>query len=152
MKALCIIPCGKKKIWDQDSKAGPTRAKDVYIGPFARKCQEYARTFYPESWRILSAKYGFLRPKDILPEPYNVSFNDKKTSPVRVEELLSQAEKQKLSEYEQFVVLGGKNYVSIIRQIFGSEQIKTPLSGCSGIGYMMKRLNDAINKGVVIQR
>jgi len=31
-------------------------------------------------------------------------------------------------------------------------QIMTPLSGCSGIGYMMKRLNDAINRGVAIPR
>ena len=152
MKALCIVPCGKKKIWDQNPDAGPTKAKDVYIGPFARKCQAYARAFYPESWLILSAKYGFLRPDDIIPEPYNVSFNDRKTSPVGGKELSSQAEQQKFDEYEHFVVLGGKNYVNIMEQIFGSEQIETPLSGCSGIGYMMKRLNDAINRGVAIPR
>lgn len=150
MKTLCIVPCGKKKIWDQNPDAGPTRAKDVYIGPFARKCQTYARTFYPESWRILSAKYGFLKPVDIIPAPYNVSFNDRRTSPVGVKELSSQAEKQKFSEYEHFVVLGGKNYVSIMGHVLGSAQIMTPLSGCSGIGYMMKRLNDAINRGVAI--
>lgn len=36
---LCIVPCGTKKIWDENPNAGPTLAKDVYIGPFAKKVQ-----------------------------------------------------------------------------------------------------------------
>ena len=150
MKALCIVPCGKTKIWDRNPDVGATKAEDAYIGPFARKCYAYASTFYSESWRILSAKYGFLRPDDVIPAPYNVSFNDKRTRPIGIRELLSQAEKQRLNEYEYFIVLGGKKYVSIVQQIFASEQIQTPLSGCPGIGYMMKRLNEAISKGVAI--
>ena len=60
MKTLCIVPCGSKKIWKKNPNAGPMKAKDVYIGPFASKCQQYAKHFYPESWCILSAKHGFL--------------------------------------------------------------------------------------------
>ena len=56
MKTLCIIPCGSKKIWDKYPDLGPQKARDVYIGPFAKKCREYAETFYGESFCILSAK------------------------------------------------------------------------------------------------
>jgi len=73
IKVLCIIPCGNRKIWDKNPNAGPTRAKDVYIGPFAKKCKEYAEKFYLSSWCILSAKYGFLFPDDIVPGSYNVT-------------------------------------------------------------------------------
>ena len=36
MKRICIIPCGKKKIWDKHSDYGPMEAKDVYISPFEK--------------------------------------------------------------------------------------------------------------------
>lgn len=71
MKSLCIVPCGNKKIWDKYPDAGETRAKDVYIGSFIRKCQEYALKFYPESWCILSAKYGFIFPEEVIEGPYS---------------------------------------------------------------------------------
>ena len=73
IKVLCIIPCGNRKIWDKNPNAGPTRAKDIYIGPFAKKRKEYAEKFYLSSWCILSAKYGFLFPDDIVPGSYNGS-------------------------------------------------------------------------------
>ena len=73
MNTLCVTPCGSKKIRDIFPEAGPTPARDVYIGPFAQKCQQYAQGFYPLEWCILSAKYGFLFPDDIVPGPYNVS-------------------------------------------------------------------------------
>jgi hypothetical protein len=47
MKTLCIVPCGKTKIWDKNPNAGPTKAEYVYVGSFAKKCREYATTFYP---------------------------------------------------------------------------------------------------------
>jgi len=123
MKSLCIAPCGSKKIWSKNLKAGPAKARDVYIGPFAKKCREYAEKFYPSSWYILSAKYGFLLPDDVIPGPYNVSFNDKKTNPISLKDLARQAEQKKINKYKSVVVLGG------------------------GIGYMMGKLNDAIVSG-----
>ena len=58
MRRLCIIPCGKKKIWDKYPDYGPMEAKDVYISPFGKACQAYATMFF-ENWVILSAKHGF---------------------------------------------------------------------------------------------
>lgn len=144
MKTLCIIPCGSKKIWDINPKAGPIPARNVYIGSFANKCQQYAELFYPDSWCILSAKHGFLFPDDKVPKPYNVTFNDKKTNPISTEELSKQAEKKGFDQYDSIIVIGGKNYTDRIAVIFGDKKISTPLKGCKGMGYMMGKLNDAL--------
>jgi len=143
-KVLCIIPCGNRKIWDKNPNAGPTKARDVYIGPFAKKCKEYAEKFYPSSWCILSAKYGFLFPDDIVPGPYNVTFNDKRTNPISVEELSKQVKEKGLDKYEKILVLGGKKYVSVVRKVFSKKKVYVPLEGYKGIGYMMNRINKAI--------
>jgi len=143
-KVLCIIPCGNRKIWDKNPNAGPTRARDVYIGPFAKKCKEYAEKFYPSSWCILSAKYGFLFPDDMVPGPYNVTFNDKRTNPISVEELSKQVKEKGLDKYEKILVLGGKKYVSVVRKVFSKKKVYVLLEGYKGIGYMMNRINKAI--------
>jgi len=148
MKVLCVVPCGNKKIWNKKPNIGPQRARNVYIGPFASKCREYAERFYPSSWVILSAKYGFLFPDDVVPGPYNISFNDKNTNPITVKELRSQAKDKGLCNYERIVVLGGKNYTQIIKDIFQNKEIHDPLVDCKGIGYMMGKLNEAIKRGV----
>ena len=147
MKSICIVPCGSQKIWDKNPKAGPTKAREVYIGPFAKKCRRYAEKFHTGSWCILSAKYGFLFPNDIVSGPYNVSFNKPTQDTITSEELKKQASKKKMREYKKVVILGGKNYANIIKQIFPDKKIHTPLSGCKGIGYMMGMLNDAILSG-----
>lgn len=72
---LCVVTCGKKKIWDRHPVAGPTPAGGAYIGSLARKCIEYAEQFYPNHWCILSANYGFLLP-DTLIENYNITWGD----------------------------------------------------------------------------
>lgn len=142
---LCIIPCGSKKIWDKKRNAGPTKARNVYIGSFAKKCQEYAEKFYPESWYILSAKHGFLFPDDEVLKNYNVSFNNKKSNSISLNELRSQIEENKLDKYDKIVILGGKNYRDIIEVLFPKKEIINPLKGCRGMGYMMHRLNSLIN-------
>lgn len=144
MKTLCIVSCGARKIWDVNPQAGPKTAKEVYVGPFAKKCQAYAKRFYPGSWCILSAKYGFVFPDDLIPEYYNVSFNNKKTNPLCIEELITQAKNKNLKKHESVVVLGGANYFKIVENVFFSMKIQSPLSGCKGIGFMMQRLNRAI--------
>ncbi len=152
MKTLCIVPCGNRKIWDVEPQAGPTRAGSVYIGPFARKCREYAEKYHPASWCILSAKYGFLFPEDIIPAPYNVSFNARKTNPISVGELSAQAKRKGLDAFGRIVVLGGRNYAEIAKAVFSTSEVCCPLSDCKGIGYMMGRLNGAIRSGVPLVR
>ena len=110
MRTLCVVPCGKAKIWDKYPKAGPREAREVYTGSFAKKCREYAERFYGEEYVILSAKYGFLRPDEVIEGTYNVSFNDPKSKPIGVRALKEQAREKGLLGYERIVVLGGKNY------------------------------------------
>lgn len=148
MKTLCIVPCGNRKIWDKNPKSGPTKAEYVYIGSFAKKCREYAMRFYPSSWCILSAKYGFLFPDELVTGPYNVSFNDRKTNPITTKELFAQVKEKELDNYERIVILGGKNYVEMANEVFSSKEIFSPLSDCKGIGYMMGKLNGSIKRGV----
>jgi len=145
--SLCIVPCGKQKIWDKDPNAGPTKARDVYIGPFAKTCIEYAEKFYPNSYVILSAKYGFLFPDEIVPENYNVTFNDPKTNPITVEELRKQAERKGLTNYDEIVVLAGSNYVEIVKKVFTGKRVITPLRGLGGMGPMMSAMKKAIREG-----
>jgi len=82
--------------------------------------------------------------RDVIPGPYNVSFNDRKTKPISLKNLSKQTKEKKLDKYESMVVLGGKNYVEIFEQIFIGKSILNPLHGCKGIGYMLGRLNNAI--------
>lgn len=100
MTTLCIIPCGKNKIWDVDNAVGPMPAKETYTDPFHKKCRQYAQFFYPNSWVILSAKYVFFYPNDLISGPYNVTFNDKKTNPINHRELSSQAYEKGFDKYD----------------------------------------------------
>jgi hypothetical protein len=144
---LCIASCGNTKIWSKYLNAGPTKARDVYIGNFAKKCQEYTETFYPDSWCILSAKYGFLFPDDIVPGPYNVTFKSKKTNPITLKELSIQAEDKGIKDFDEFVVVGGKEYVKIVTDLFPGKGIHKPLEGCGGNGIMTHRMNNALKEG-----
>lgn len=148
MRTLCIISCGKRKVWDKNPNAGPNKARYVYIGSFATKCREYAEKFYPFSWCILSAKYGFLFPDNIVHGPYNASFKNKRTNPVSIEELIHQVIRKRLDAFDRIVVLGGKDYVNVIKEVFKKKNIHTPLDDCQGIGYMMRKLNDSIKRGI----
>lgn len=149
MDPLCIVPCSNRKIWDTDPDRGPTQAKFVYTGKFATKCKEYAMKFYPNSWCIISAKYGFLFPDDLVSGPYNVSFNIKKTNPIKISDLCAQAKHKGLTNYDKIVVLGGCNYANMMKTIFYDKEIILPLSDCNGIWRMISKLNNAVKRGSI---
>lgn len=146
MESLYIVSCGKSKIWDRNPMAGPSRARDVYVGPFASKCRRYAERVSPQSWCILSAKYGFLLPHDIVPGPYNVSFNDRRANPISLEKLALQLKARGLYRYKHVVVLGGRHYTGMVKELFPAARIEEPLCGCPNIGSMLKRLNELLRQ------
>ncbi len=148
MKTLCIVPCGKAKIWDKRPDAGPTPAKDVYTGPFATMCRRYALRFHSADWCIISAKYGFLQPDDRVPGRYEVTFNRKSTQPISVEDLVEQAKKTGLLSYDRVVCVAGSAYVDRCRRVFGESIVVETLSGCRSQGAMMQKLKQAILAGV----
>lgn len=146
MKRLCIIPCGAKKIWDVDPGIGPSAAKDVYLSPFHRACRAYAQTFFAD-WVILSAKHGFLKPEDIIPENYDVTFGMRHPEIMPDDELKAQGERKNLMDYDEIVMLGGKKYRPVLRNVFGGgQQITYPLAEYRGIGYMLQALKRAVDE------
>ena len=149
-ETLCIIPCGSRKIWDKYPGADPTPAKLVYTGSFSLKCREYAEKFYPGTWCILSAKHGFLFPNDVVEETYNISFNDMKSNPISIEELSRQVKAKRLNDYQDVIIVRGRNYVKMATMVFETQRNHIPLAGCRGLGYMMKKLNEAIIAGLTI--
>jgi len=148
---LCIVPCGMRKIWHINPNAGPTKARRAYIGAFSMACIEYAEKFYPESYVILSAKYGFLYPDEVVPGPYNVTFKDPSTNPISIEELRKQAEKKRLMEYDEIVVIAGKSYVKIVKEVFKGKKVITPLSRFTNMGSMISALRKAVLFGIKLE-
>lgn len=145
-KKLCVIPCGAAKIWDKQPTLGPVDAKHVYTGVFAVACQKYANTFF-DHWVILSAKYGFLFPEDIIPEDYNVSFVKPSNETISIDQLKEQAESKGLFAYEEITVLGGKHYTERIKAVFTQgQELLFPLSNCTGIGYMLQKLTRSLEQ------
>ncbi|MCG7406326.1 hypothetical protein MH117_02775 [Paenibacillus sp. ACRRX] len=150
MRRICIIPCGSRKIWDSDRNAvGPYEAQYAYTGALHRKCQAYARAHY-EHWVILSAKHGLLLKHDIVPDNYNVRFGSDHPQLVTISELQRQAAEKKLDQAAEVVMLGGKKFRTILPLIFTSEDLifNYPLSDCSGIGYMLQRLDNVIENNL----
>ena len=145
MKRLCIIPCGKKKIWDKHSDYGPMEAKDVYISPFGKACQAYATMFF-ENWVILSAKHGFLRPNDIVLENYDLAFDSKSDEVISIEQLQKQMVDKSLLQFDEIVLLAGKKHKKVVTKLYPEEMITYPLEGCKGIGYMLQRLKEAVKE------
>lgn len=144
MKSLCIVACGKKKIWDENPEAGPVKAQNLYTGSFTRKCMEYAKKPNFNSWCILSAKYGFLFPDEIVQGQYNECFHNKMSNHVTLDKLSLQIKSKELDKYEKIIILGGKYYTCMMKKLFDEKKIYSPLNECKGIGHMMKRLNELI--------
>ena len=67
---LVVVPCGKAKVWDKEAGAGPTGARDTYVGPPLKANREYAERF-AERWVILSGEYRFISPGFMIPGPYS---------------------------------------------------------------------------------
>jgi hypothetical protein len=144
MNRLCIIPCGSRKIWDIHAAAGPTEARQAYVGAFHKACQRYAVTFFTD-WVILSAKHGFLLPDDIVPSNYDLAFNHKSTDIISIDSLRQQLVDKRLDHIKEIVMLGGKKHARVMSQLYDpSFSVTYPLSDCKGIGYMLQKLNNEL--------
>ena len=129
MRILAVVPCGKAKIWDRKPKAGETEAKDAYVGAPFRVNRKFVEKV-ADRWVILSAKYGFIDPNFVIPGNYNVSFKDPSTDPIDAEILEEQLKEKNLSGYDFVVALGGKDYASIVKEVFQSvSRVVAPAEG-----------------------
>lgn len=138
---LYVAPCGKAKVWDSDPARGPTPAGEAYTGTFAGAAAKYARAS-GAPWVILSAKYGFLRPTDLVPGPYDTTFLKPSPDTVQVPALQEQIAALGLDQFSEVVVLGGSAYARRVKDAFAGSAtvVRTPLAGLGGMGHMISRL------------
>jgi len=146
---ICIISCGKKKIWDINPVAEKVAAKDAYIGLYFKTNRAYAEKFF-DRWYILSAKYGFLKPTTLI-ENYNAKLGKKRTNPITLDELTKQAKEmiRELSTEFEITVLGGRIYREMTKKAFKGYIVKELeiLKG-KGIGKQIALLQKAIRDNI----
>jgi hypothetical protein len=144
---LVIIPCGQGKVWDSAPHHGPALARDAYTGAPFKVNRAYAEHF-AERWVILSAKYGFILPVFVIPEPYNVTFKRPATGPVGVARLRQQIGELGLERYPLVAGLGGKEYRAMIVQAFAGRPavLRFPFAGLA-IGTGMQAIKRAVALG-----
>lgn len=65
MASLCFVGCVKEK------QAIPTQAQDLYTSSLFQKSRAYAEQ-HADRWYILSAKYGLLKPDQVI-APYDLT-------------------------------------------------------------------------------
>jgi hypothetical protein len=127
---LVIVPCGRAKVWDKHPDAGPTAAVHAYTGAPFTVNRQYAEQS-GRDWMILSAKYGFLRPTDVIPGPYETTFKRRATDPISFGALREQVAQLGLNRYTDAIGLGGKEYRAAIEAAFSGTPVnlKFPFSG-----------------------
>ena len=145
----CIISCVYPKIWDKNPNKGPTPAKDVYLGYYFRTLREYADLFFINNWFIISALYGIIHKDFMIPKSYNVTFKNKKTNPISMEDLQKTVYNNKLLNYDTIEVLGGKQYKQIVSGVIPKEKLLFPFDNLTmfnpGIGYQAQYLRKRIS-------
>ncbi len=148
---LVIVPCGAAKVWTKHPDAGPTPAKDTYTGTPFRVNRAFAEAM-GDSWVILSAKYGFLTPDSVIPGPYNVTFNDRKTGPLGVVALRFQVKAMRLDQFARVVGLGGKEYRRVLKEAFGGlVEVDFPFEGLN-LFEMIRATAEATRTSVIVNR
>ena len=144
MATLVVVSCGKTKIWDLNPAAGPTAARNAYVGGPFRVNKEYAERF-ADRWVILSAKYGFIDPDFVIPENYDVTFKDHRTNPIGIDRLRQQVREMGLYKFDKAIVLGGRIYFEVCKKAFEGFNVKiyAPTVGLP-LGKAMQKVREAI--------
>jgi hypothetical protein len=146
-RVLVIIACGSAKVWDRHPDAGPTAARHAYVGVPFKVHRAYAERF-GDAWVILSAKYGFLRPEDLIPGPYNVTFKRRSSRPIDQASLHRQVLEQGLDHFDQVIALGGADYRARVKDAFASTsvQLHFPFAGLP-LGRSLQAAKQAVSSG-----
>jgi len=127
LEKLIIVSCGKAKVWDRSASAATAvPAKDAYSSSLFKLCRRYAES---EGcvWMILSAKYGFLHPSQLISN-YNISFGQSDEA-ITTEELRTQWS-ARCSHVRQLCSLAGASYNERLAQVVPANvSIECPLRG-----------------------
>lgn len=141
---LCVVPCGKNKIWEKFPDAGPTPAREVYIGGMALAARLYAEHFY-SNWVILSARYGFLFPDERIPETYDTTFLRPGRDVISDAELKRQVANKGLARFDGIDVVAGRVYFTKVQIAFQDQRatVRPVLAGLRGMGFMLSAMKVA---------
>jgi cytoplasmic iron level regulating protein YaaA (DUF328/UPF0246 family) len=142
---LVVVPCGRSKIWKKHPHLGSTAAREAYSGAPFKVNREYAESV-ADRWVILSAKYGFIEPTTLI-NNYEVTFKKKSTNPVSGSTLKKQATDLGLLQFEEVIVLGGKEYRSAVEDAFAGSAAKLifPFSGLT-VGKAMHAVKQSLEQ------
>jgi hypothetical protein len=144
-KTLIVVPCADRKIWDIDPfyKGEKVPARYAYVGNYSKACIRYAqkREKSGDIFLILSTKYGFLFPDDLI-EDY-----DEKSFIISDEPLRLQAEKIDVSQIHSIEVVAPEEYYWKVKKAFGTRVLNIAhiLSGMNrgeAMGYLKKLRRD----------
>ncbi len=134
LKTLVILACSQKK------GQKPVAARDLYLGSLFKLGRKFAEV-HRFDYVIISAKYGLLRPEQVI-APYDqriANMNDVR----RMREMVLPGLKEILQRYEKVVVIGGNLYRKVL------EPIKSPkfeiITDSRGIGGILQRLKQRIS-------
>jgi hypothetical protein len=125
---IAVIGCGKAKL----DRAAP--ARELYVGQYFRACLLAAETVASGRVFILSAKYGLIKPAQVI-EPYDLTVGQ--PGAVGAEVVYLQAAILGV-ESEPVTALCGARYVALIRDVW-NPRLSTPLAGM-GIGRQLQAL------------
>ncbi len=135
---IVFLSCAKTK------KDTPCKARDMYISDLFVKSYAYAESLHPDKIYILSAKYGLLRPDQII-EPYEQTLVGAKTDTCKRWAVM--VYKQMLAERIDFsdkaLFLCGENYRKYLMTKFKNGV--APLKNL-GIGMQKKFYADKLKK------
>lgn len=128
---IVFISCTKKKL------GHPCSAKEMYTASqWFRGGWQYAKSLNPDDIYILSAKYGLLRPDDII-EPYNKTLITENINAIKIWSTMvaKQIRNEGINTFDYAVFLCGFNYRRFIRNLFPNRI--EPLAHM-GIGQQMR--------------
>jgi cytoplasmic iron level regulating protein YaaA (DUF328/UPF0246 family) len=111
-KTLIITSCSKKK----DQSRGEMKSAKRYCGQFFNLTQQFA---YKNDYDLLiiSAKYGLLRPDDMI-ENYDLRLNNQKEAlQLRSKVIPQLKEIIKEENYDRIIIIMGKLYKKVIEDL-----------------------------------
>ena len=146
MKKIVLISCSSKKV--SLKKGQKIKAINLYDSALFKKAWEYAQLLKPDRVYILSAKHGLVKPDDLL-ATYNKSLNNASAEERKnwSAGILQSLKKEGIDlNKDNIIILAGENYWKYLAPHLGNKSLPYRENNCKGIGYILKFLNDEINK------
>ena len=139
-KILLVISCSKKK--DELLKVRPMKAMDAYHGPMFQVINKAKRE---NRWNsnielgIISAKYGFLRDKDLI-EYYDKKMSRKLALLHRQQILTKIKEWHSEENFSLIYILMGKMYLESVENLENIIKTEIKIESMQGLGIGQQKL------------